>query len=264
MTLSPRERACISIPILVVSGIAWMVLLLNSGSSTLAHCVVTDSGASSASLRMLLQMNPPSSLAAGWAIMLVAMMSLTLITPISHIVARSFSHRRLRAIALFILGYAAIWMAAGGVLLSARLALTLLFGQSYLPAIAVGIVALVWQCSPIKQRCLNRNHNHRELAAFGLAADWDVLNFGITHGVWCVGSCWALMLFPMMLPAGHLAAMAAVTFLMISERLEEPQPLGWRLSLRGKLMRIIIAQTYIRLQRRSSRAGSLTAAGVDG
>jgi len=55
------------------------------------------------------------------------------------------------------------------------------------------------------------------------------------------------MLFPMLLAQGHLAAMAAVTFLMISERLEQPEPLGWRLRLRGKLMRIAVAQTRIRL-----------------
>jgi predicted metal-binding membrane protein len=196
---------------------------------------------------MLLAMNPPSSLMAGWALMLVAMMFPTLIAPIGHIVERSFKHRRAWSVALFILGYAAIWMAAGVVSLSVRLALSLLVPRSLLPAVVVGIAAFVWQCSPIKQRCLNRNHNHRELAAFGFAADLDVLRFGVTHGLWCVGSCWALMLFPMLLPEGHLAAMAAVSLLMISERLEQPHRLSWRLTLRGKLMRILIAQARIRL-----------------
>jgi predicted metal-binding membrane protein len=196
---------------------------------------------------MLLAMNPLSSLIAGWAVMLVAMMSPTLIAPIGHIVKRSFKHRRMWSVALFTLGYAAIWMAAGGVLLSARLVLSLLVPLSFVPAIVVGIVAFVWQCSPMKQRCLNRNHNHRELAAFGFAADLDVLRFGVTHGLWCVGSCWALMLFPILLSEGHLAAMAAVSLLMISERLEQPQRLSWGLRLHGKLMRIVVAQTRIRL-----------------
>jgi predicted metal-binding membrane protein len=138
-------------------------------------------------------------------------------------------------------------MAAGGALIAAILMLNLLAPQSYLPAVGMGIMAFVWQCSPIKQRCLNRAHNHRELAAFGAAADLDALRFGIEHGVWCVGSCWALMQFPMALLEGHVAAMAAVTFLIISERLEPPRPLTWRLRLRGKLMRILIAQTRIRL-----------------
>jgi predicted metal-binding membrane protein len=248
MTLSPAERARISIPILLVSATTWMMLLVNPGSiMTLAHCPVTDSGTSLVSFQMLLAMNPPSSLAAGWAVMLVAMMSPTLIAPISHVVERSFKSRRARSVILFVIGYATIWMTAGSVILAVQLALSLIAPQSYLPAAVVACIAFLWQCSPIKQRCLNRGHNHRELAAFGMAADRDAFSFGITHGLWCVGSCWALMLFPMLLAQGHLAAMAAVTFLMISERLEQPEPPGWRLRLRGKLMRIAVAQTRIRL-----------------
>lgn len=248
MTISPQERARIFIPILLISAITWMMLLLNPGSiMTLAHCPVTDSGASLVSLQMLLAMNPLSSMAAGWALMLVAMMSPTLIAPLGHILERSFKRRRARSVTLFVLGYAAIWMTAGSVLLAAKLVLSLLAPQSYLPVAVVGLIAFVWQCSPIKQRCLNRGHNHGELAAFGIAADLDAVRFGITHGAWCVGSCWVLMLFPILLSDGHFAAMAAVTFLMISERLEQPRPLSWHLTVRAKLMRIVVAQTRIRL-----------------
>ncbi|HEX8146922.1 MAG TPA: DUF2182 domain-containing protein [Pyrinomonadaceae bacterium] len=227
-----------------------MLLLVNPGSSTsLAHCPVTDSGASLVSFQMLLAMNPISSLTAGWALMLVAMMSPTLMAPIQHIRGRSFKRRRARSVTLFVVGYAAVWMAAGGVLIVAMLMLSLLAPQSYLPAVVVGSIAFVWQCSPIKQRCLNRGHNHSELAAFGIAADLDALRFGITHGVWCVGSCWALMLLPMLLPRGHFAAMAVVSFVMTGERLEQPRPLSWCLRFPGKLMRIMVAQARIRLQR---------------
>ncbi|HKS30621.1 MAG TPA: DUF2182 domain-containing protein [Pyrinomonadaceae bacterium] len=226
-----------------------MMLLVNPGGiMTLAHCPVTDSGASLASFRMLLEMNPLSSLAAGWALMLVAMMSPTLITPLRHVRTRSLKRRRPRSVTLFVVGYAASWMAAGGVLMAVMLMLSLLAPQSYLPAVGAGIIAFVWQCSPIKQRCLNRGHNHSELAAFGSAADLDALRFGITHGVWCVGSCWALMLLPMLLQQGHFAAMAVVTFMMTSERLERPGPPSWRLRFPGKLMRIVVARTRIRLQ----------------
>jgi predicted metal-binding membrane protein len=250
MTISTRERARVNIPILLISAVTWMMLLVNPGSiMTLAHCPVTDSGASLVAFQMLLEMNPISSMMAGWALMLVAMMSPTLITPLRHILNRSFKRRRARSVTLFVVGYAAIWMAAVGVLIAVMLMLNLLAPQSYLPAVGVGIIAFVWQCSPIKQRCLNRGHNHSELAAFGIAADLDALRFGITHGVWCVGSCWALMLLPMLLLQGHFAAMAVVTFVMISERLEQPRPLSWRLRFPGKLMRIVVAQTRIRLQR---------------
>lgn len=249
MTVGPGQRTRINLLILLLSAMTWVMLLVNPGSiMTLAHCPVTDSGASAASFQMLLTMNPISALAGGWALMLVAMMSPTLMSPIHHVRERSFKRRRARSVALFVVGYAAVWAAAGGVLIAATLTLSLLAPQSYLPAVAAGVIAFVWQCSPVKQRCLNRGHNHSELAAFGIAADVDALRFGLTHGVWCVGSCWALMLLPMLLREGHFAAMAAVTFVMTGERLERPGSPNWRLRFPGKLVRILVARTRIRLQ----------------
>ena len=78
------------------------MLLVNPGSiMTIAHCPVTDSGASMASFQMMLAMNPVSSLIVGWALMLVAMMSPTLIAPIRHVIERSFKRRRVRSVTLF-------------------------------------------------------------------------------------------------------------------------------------------------------------------
>lgn len=256
MTIRPRKPTRINLLILLLSAVTWVMLLVNPGSiMTLAHCPVTDSGTSRASFQMLLAMNPVSSLMGGWALMLVAMMSPTLLSPIHHVRERSFKRRRLRSVALFVVGYGAIWMAAGGMLIAATLLLNLLAPQSYLPAVAVAVIAFVWQCAPLKQRCLNRGHNHCELAAFGIAADLDALRFGITHGVWCVGSCWALMLLPTLLPRGHFAAMAIATFVMTSERLEQPRLPSWRLRFPGKLMRIVAAQTRRRLQRLPTGVG---------
>lgn len=263
--MSIRRLTRTSAFILLLSAITWMMLLVNpggimtlahyshplteSGSMAHAHHSVTASEVSSGPSQMLQGVNPIPSLAVGWALMLVAMMSPTLIPPIHHIIERSFKRRRARSVTLFVMGYATIWMAAGIVLIAVTLMLNQLMPQSYLPAIVVGIIALVWQCSPVKQRCLNRGHHHGELAAFGSAADLAALRFGITHGVWCVGSCWALMLLPNLLPQGHVVAMIVVTFVMMSERLEPPRPLRWHLHFPSKLIRIVVAQTRIRLQR---------------
>jgi predicted metal-binding membrane protein len=155
---------------------------------------------------------------------------------------------RARSITLFVLGYVAIWMVAGIILNSISLIIQSLVPLSYLPAIVGAMIAFVWQCSPLKQHCLNRCHNHRELAAFGIAADLDVLRFGTTHALWCIGSCWALMLFPMLLLQGHFVAMLIVAFMILSERFERPKPLRWRLRFSSKLMRIIAVQAHMRLQ----------------
>lgn len=240
-------RARINAAILLTSGLAWMMLLVDTGSIiSTGYCSAPDAGAAVDTLRTLLAFNPVSSLIAGWGLMLAAMMAPTLIAPVHYIRERSFRRRRGRSIALFVAGYAAIWMAAGSVAIAAMLAVNVVAPGSYLPAVAVAIVALAWQCSPAKQRCLNRGHNHRALAAFGAAADLDALRFGVQHGLWCVGSCWALMLLPMLLPHGHHAAMAVATFVMTSERLEQPRAPGWRLRVPGKLARIAVAQTRMR------------------
>lgn len=259
-----RELARVRTLTLVVTAAAWGLMLAAPDSLRMvAHCPPAHAAAmpSAASLQMLLAMHPPASLAAGWALMLVAMMSPVLIQPVHHIRVRSFADRRARAIGLFIAAYAAIWIAVGAGLAAASLAAASLAAaslangwsasSSYLPAIVGLLIAFVWQCSPVKQRCLNRCHLHPELAAFGAAGDGDAIRFGATHGIWCAGSCWALMLFPMLLPmrlpGGHLVAMAAVTVLIVSERLEPPRLPSWRLRGLGKATRIAIAQTRMRL-----------------
>lgn len=252
MIYDAREFARVRNPVLFVAGATWILLLAGQGSMLmLAHCPAASCQAMpiSASLHMLLAMNPPALLAAGWALMLVAMMLPVLIPPLYYIRLRSFTHRRVRSTAFFLAGYAAIWMAVGGVLLAIAVAVKLLAAQPYLAAVAVVLIASVWQFSPIKQRCLNRCYAHPVLAAFGGAADFDALGFGMTHGAWCVGSCWALMLAPMLLPRAHVLAMAIVALLIFSERLEEPGPLCWRWRGFGKAARIVIAQTQMRLQR---------------
>jgi predicted metal-binding membrane protein len=190
-------------------------------------------------------------LALGWALMLVAMMAPLLTAPVRHVRDRSFARRRARAVALFVAGYGAIWSAAGAALLTVALAGRRSAPESSVPVALATLIALVWQFSPAKQSCLNRCHAHAELAAFAPAADLGALRFGLTHGIWCVGSCWALMLLPLLVSRGHLAAMAAVTLWILAERLERPMPPGWRWRGPGKAVRLVVAQSRLRLRART-------------
>ena len=251
MTDDAREIGRVRNPVLIISAVTWLLLLAEPVSTPLfAHCpaIVNGTMPAFASFQMQLAMSSPLSLAVGWALMLVAMMSPALISPIQHVRMQSFTNRRLRSIGLFLAGYALLWMALGGVILTIGLAIRVFAYQSYLPAVATFLVAILWQFSPIKQRCLNRCHAHTPLAAFGLTADIDAFRFGFTQGGWCAGSCWALMLFPMLLPQGHVVAMAIVTLVIFSERLEQPRPLSWRWRGSGKAIRILIAQARIYLE----------------
>lgn len=244
MTPAARERLQIRAPILLVSAAAWTLLTVGRGGTRLAaHCSTRMLGVTGSPglLDTLMGFNSPGSLLVGWALMLTAMMGPLLIPPLRHVHQRSFARSRARATVLFVAGYATIWMATSGVFVMLALAVPLIVRDSWFVALVI-LGALLWQFSPAKQGCLNRGHAHPELAAFGRAANMDAFRFGVTHGVWCVGSCWALMLLPFLFPRGHVAAMAAVTLWLFCERIERPMPPRWELRSPVRAARIVAAQ----------------------
>ncbi len=240
----------ICVSILGMSILFWIVLLFNPGNIlTVQHCVVSSSGASNASFQMLIEMNPISSLLAGWTLMVFAMMLPKLIIPICYIYDRSLRRLAFRSVLLFILGYSAVWISVGLLMIPVILLGNLVWPNSYIPAMILAAIGTVWQFSPAKQRFLNLGHQHPPLSAFGWEAGRDALLFGIHHGKYCVGAGWALMLFPMLLPKGHDIAMLVVTGIMVSEHMEHPRFPRWRVFVSSKLARIMFAQTQLKLKR---------------
>jgi hypothetical protein len=69
------------------------------------------------------------------------------------------------------MGYATVWMAADDVLLGMVRVVASLATQPRLLAPGALALAAAWQCSPLKQRCLNRCHERREVAAFGVFSE---------------------------------------------------------------------------------------------
>ncbi|UVO52953.1 DUF2182 domain-containing protein [Sphingomonas sp. SUN039] len=256
MTPEARERRTVRQPLLAASALAWALLAAAaSGLALPALCAGVALAAlpapatpTPAAIDLALAMNPPATLAIGWALMLAAMMLPLLAAPIRHVRARSLTRRRGRAVALFVGGYAAVWMATGTVLLASALMLRLALPGSALPLAGALFVAALWQVSPLKQRCLNRCHSLPGLAAFGAAADRDALRFGVSQGVWCVGACWALMLLPLLVAQGHLFAMAAVALWLAGERIDRPVRPAWALRWPDKALRLVRARAAMRLQ----------------
>lgn len=222
MTDAARERLQVRLPLFAASGVAWLLLAAQP------HAM----HGSTVSARI-----------AASALMFAAMMLPLIGPPLRHVRDRSFARRRLRALVLFTGGYSLLWIAAGVALLLASRSIDAAAADSPFLLPAVFLAAAVWQFSPAKQRCLNRCHAHSTLSAFGATADLDVLLFGLRHGLWCIGACFALMLLPMLLSRGHLVAMAVVTLWLAGERLEKPMSPGWRLRGPDKTLRIIAGQT---------------------
>lgn len=245
MPADSSELTRVSKLVFAASGFAWLLMLGPTGLS-MTHCPMQESGALAPvdALQMFLAMNSLGPLCVGWAVMLAAMMLPLLTTPIAHVRYSSFRHRRNRATALLLLGYCGIWMLAGAVLLPlAAVAGMSVPGSSWwIAALAALAITVVWQASPARQICINRAHNHRALAAFGFAADLDAFRFGLEHGFWCAGSCWGLMLLPMLLPSGHVAAMIVAAVLMFCERLEPAAPPAWRFHGIAPLRRILLTR----------------------
>src|SRR5690349_20069700 len=139
MTYEAREFARVRNPVLLLTTATWILLIAEPhGMAGHAHVHAMHSATVPA-------------LAAGWALMLVAMMAPLLIPAIQYVRQRSFKHRRARAVALFVAGYGVVWMAAGALLLAIEIAAKLLAPMSMLPAGAALLIAAVWQFSPIKQ-----------------------------------------------------------------------------------------------------------------
>jgi len=226
MTPAARERLHVRLPLFAVSGAAWLLL----AAQPHAMHGFTISSRITASAMMFAAMMLP--LAGG---------------PLRHVWDRSFADRRWRALLLFAGVYAALWIAVG-------IALILVagwIGAAESPLVMTAAVAAVaaWQFSPAKQYCLNRCHTRATLSAFGPEADLDVLRFGLTHGLWCIGSCFALMLLPMLFSRGHIPAMACMTLWLAGERLEKPLEPQWQLRGPAKTLRLITGQTRVWLQR---------------
>ena len=226
---------------LVIAALAWATTLMTPVGSVAQSTAMNSAGHDP--MDMAMGAPPPTGamtrlstdIAVGslpgflgmWLIMLAAMMSPVLIGPLRHLAARSLPGRRFAAQTLFVAGYAAMWSVAGVLLLAIADVLDRLGPAT---PIAVG-VAILWQLTPVKQRCLNGHHIRPSLAAFGLPAGVAALRFGARLGAWCVGSCWALMLLPLVLMDHQVTAMAVVTVWIWAEQLEFPALAKWRVRL---------------------------------
>ncbi|WP_299682068.1 DUF2182 domain-containing protein [uncultured Dokdonia sp.] len=239
----------ISFVVITVSFLFWMILLFDPLNIMGGHSGHGSHGGHEGHMEMTNTTNTAiiSGLMIGWIIMVVAMMLPKLISPIEHIYLKSLKRKRISSIILFITGYVFIWTIVGLFMNLIIVTLTNKMPGSYIPALIIGGIAIVWQFSPIKQRFLNLGHDHRAIKAFGWSASKDACLFGMEHGIWCFGSGWALMWFPMLLPQGHNLAMLLVMFMMVSEHMEQPQLPRWRFDFRMKLWRILKAQTKLKL-----------------
>lgn len=227
----PGEMAAM----LSISASAWIAIMLG-------HANGNDFGVCTASTNLLRRSpladvggSSVTELTMSTVLMLVAMMSPLLTVPLTHVRERSFASRGLRASALFVFGYMGIWLSVA-MLMQGVSALLAQFDEA--PVSILGLaLAVIWQISPLKQRAMNGCHRMPALAAHGRSADRDTFLFGVTHGLWCVGACWALMLVALLSKTAQPVPMLALAFFLIAERFEGSARTQWALRIPLKLLR---------------------------
>ena len=163
MTPAAYERLQIRIPLTVAAAAAWAAVVALSDQRRLVAFCNSDvwPALSLDQLALAMTFYSPARLAGEWMLMVAAMMMPMLAGALGHVRARSLPRRRMRSMALFVIGYCAIWVACGVPIVLAVLALQLVQSSSIVTIALAGSLVLVWQFSPVKQICLNHCHDRR-------------------------------------------------------------------------------------------------------
>lgn len=169
-----------------------------------------------------------------WLAMMTAMM-FPAITPVVKLYGRAAAAGRVAPLPWFVAGYIAIWGAMGVPAYAAWRALMdpIEQVQPWAGRLAgvVLLVAAVWQLTPLKSACLR--HCRSPISFFlrfgsKVSKPAGALRMGVTHGLFCLGCCWALMAILVALGTMNLAWMAALALLIL---VEKNAPAGERIAL---------------------------------
>jgi Predicted metal-binding integral membrane protein (DUF2182) len=218
--------------IVTLSAAAWLLVVLSANSSFVPEiCFSVSLNPVKCSLLRLSVWPIRSQLGAdytNWLLMTIAVMLPLVIMPARHVAFRSFSWRRDRAMAGFLLGYIFVWALAGAALVPILVCARLLDPSGGRLAMMTALVcAAAWQLTPWKLRALRGCHRMVAVSGTGWRADTDCIRFGMETGGNCAASCWLLMLTSA-IGAHGLLAMLCVQMIALRERyasLSHAQPL---------------------------------------
>ncbi len=165
-----------------------------------------------------------------WWVMMIAMM---VPAAAPTILLYATVHRSGRAtgrpqVGAFVAGYLSIWLVfsiAATLVhyllerLGAMSAMTMALG-SRPPAGGLLIAAGLYQLSPLKQTCLSHCRSPAAFISRHGKPGWSgAVRLGMIHGAFCVGCCWLLMAILFVGGVMNLAWIAALTLLVLAEKL---------------------------------------------
>ncbi len=159
-----------------------------------------------------------------WLAMMAAMM-LPAMTPVVRLYARASAQRRVAPLAFFVAGYLVVWSILGIPAFFGwrALEMPLASGAAWAEraAGAAIVTAGIWQLTPLKQLCLR--HCRSPMSFFlryggRIERPRGAVRMGASHGLFCVGCCWAM--FAMLVAVGtmNIAWMLGLTVLIALEK----------------------------------------------
>ncbi len=229
-----RDRIVVAAALLLITALAWASLLsMSSGAgadmSDMAMKDMTPSAWSRVDFILTFLM---------WAVMMVGMMTPSA-APMILIyagVARKAAagNSPFASAGWFVAGYLLVWIgfavaATSGQSLLDRAALLSDAMNVSTPVVAAAIliVAGLYQWTPLKQSCLILCRSPlRFIQQHGgfRGTRRHALRLGLTHGVQCVGCCWALMILLFLGGVMNLLWVAAIAVLVLVEKLVPAGP----------------------------------------
>jgi predicted metal-binding membrane protein len=162
-----------------------------------------------------------------WQAMTVAMMLPSSVPMISLFTAAARRQERpALVIGAFLGGYASVWTAfgvaafVGDIFLHRTLDSTSWWsGREWILSAGVLALAGAFQFSGLKDRCLREcRHPASFLLQYYARGSAAAFKFGARHGLFCLGCCWAVMLVMFAAGVANLWWMAALTALMVYEK----------------------------------------------
>ncbi len=159
-----------------------------------------------------------------WLAMMTAMM-FPAILPVVKLYGRAAAAGRVAPLPFFVAGYITVWTSVG---VPAYVAWRALMGpigdgRPWAARLAGSVLvgAAVWQLTPLKSVCLRHCRSPISFfLRFGSAVTRPVgaVRMGVTHGLFCLGCCWALMAVLVAVGTMNLAWMAGLALLILVEK----------------------------------------------
>ena len=176
-----------------------------------------------------------------WTVMMVAMMTPSAAPVILLFAGAQRARRAARSpivTAVFGAGYLLVWTAFSAAAAAGQWALhqaamlspSMSTSSTWLGG-GILVAAGIYQLTPTKRACLT----HCQSPLGFLMSHWrdgtaGALRMGISHGLYCVGCCWALMCVLFVVGVMNLAWVAVLAIFVLLEKIGPPGPLVARLS----------------------------------